>query len=104
MLMMKPLTGRPEPAPRSADARWDAVVGRDPRFDGTSVFAVPTTGVYCRPSCAARRPRRENVAFYDGPEAAEAAGFRACRRCRPREEGAGRIAVVRRACALIEED
>lgn len=63
--------------------RWTAVINRDAGLDGRFVFAVRTTGVYCRPSCAARRPRRENVSFYDIPAAAERDGFRACRRCRP---------------------
>src|SRR5262245_4154844 len=105
MLMMKP-QGRPEGAPLATEAeRWRAVVERDPRLDGTFVFAVRTTGVYCRPSCAARRPRRENVAFFGGPDAAERAGFRACRRCRPREDQAARRTdLVRRACALLAAD
>lgn len=69
----------------SAEERyWEAVVGRNPRLDGEFFFAVSTTGVYCRPSCAARRPRRENVEFFRTPEAAEKAGYRACLRCRPR--------------------
>jgi AraC family transcriptional regulator of adaptative response/methylated-DNA-[protein]-cysteine methyltransferase len=68
----------------SGDKRWDAVVARDAARDGEFVFAVATTGVYCRPSCPARRPRRENVTFYSRPEQAEKAGFRACLRCRPR--------------------
>jgi AraC family transcriptional regulator of adaptative response/methylated-DNA-[protein]-cysteine methyltransferase len=68
----------------SNDQRWSAVVGRDPVHDGEFVFAVATTGVYCRPSCPARRPRRENVTFFARPEQAEKAGFRACLRCRPR--------------------
>jgi AraC family transcriptional regulator of adaptative response/methylated-DNA-[protein]-cysteine methyltransferase len=66
------------------DRRWDAVVARESGEDGKFVFAVSTTGVYCRPSCPARRPRRENVAFFARPEQAEKAGFRACLRCRPR--------------------
>src|SRR5258708_19608042 len=68
----------------SDDHCWDAVVARDPARDGEFVFAVSTTGVYCRPSCPARRPRRKNVTFYSRPEQAETAGFRACLRCRPR--------------------
>src|ERR1700747_975151 len=68
----------------TADPRWDAVIARDAKQDGQFVFAVSTTGVYCRPSCAARRPRRENVQFFSRPEAAEQAGFRACLRCRPK--------------------
>lgn len=67
------------------DTAWRAVQARDRGSDGRFVFAVATTGIYCRPSCPARRPRRENVRFFAGPEAAEAAGFRACLRCRPRE-------------------
>src|SRR5262245_23854091 len=66
------------------DPRWTAVVARDSARDGEFVFAVSSTGVYCRPSCAARRPRRENVEFFAAPEAAERAGYRACLRCRPK--------------------
>ena len=66
------------------DSRWKVVVERDSRHDGKFVFAVASTGVYCRPSCAARRPRRENVTFFTRPEQAEKAGFRACLRCRPK--------------------
>ncbi len=68
----------------SQEARWSAVLDRDSRHDGEFVFAVSSTGVYCRPSCPARRPRRENVRFYARPEQAEKAGYRACLRCRPR--------------------
>lgn len=65
------------------DARWTAVVTRDRRADGTFFYAVETTGVYCQPSCAARTPRRENVSFHQTAAAAERAGFRACKRCKP---------------------
>jgi AraC family transcriptional regulator of adaptative response/methylated-DNA-[protein]-cysteine methyltransferase len=65
------------------EAAWAAVLARDEDYDGRFVYAVATTGVYCRPTCPSRRPRRENVAFYAAPGEAEAAGFRACRRCRP---------------------
>ncbi|MFA9462425.1 bifunctional DNA-binding transcriptional regulator/O6-methylguanine-DNA methyltransferase Ada [Thiohalorhabdus methylotrophus] len=68
-----------------SDPRWQAVRDRDPQADGTFVYAVRTTGVYCRPSCGARRARPENVVFHDGPREAERAGFRPCRRCRPDE-------------------
>jgi len=64
-------------------ARWAAVTARDKAADGTFVYSVRTTGVYCRPSCPSRLARRENVAFHAGPAEAEAAGFRACRRCHP---------------------
>src|SRR5271167_994587 len=62
---------------------WQAVVARDARFESSFVYAVRSTGVYCRPTCASRRPSRNQVAFYSSPEAAEGAGFRPCRRCRP---------------------
>src|ERR1700733_12686554 len=65
------------------DQRWNAVQQRHKEADGVFYYAVRTTGVYCRPSCAARMPRRENVRFFAEPAAAEKAGFRACKRCRP---------------------
>lgn len=70
-------------APVEPEAAWAAVAARDRSRDGRFVFAVETTGVYCRPSCPARRPKRENVRFFATPAEAEAAGFRACLRCRP---------------------
>jgi AraC family transcriptional regulator, regulatory protein of adaptative response / methylated-DNA-[protein]-cysteine methyltransferase len=86
------------------DQRWSAVVARDAARDGEFVFAVSTTGVYCRPSCAARRPRRENVQFFAMPEAAERAGFRACLRCRPKALSGSREAdAVRAICRFIEQ-
>ena len=72
---------------------WDAVMRRDRGMDGQFVGAVLTTGIYCKPSCAARHPRRENMIFLPDPAAAKAAGFRACLRCRPDEVGRDRIAV-----------
>lgn len=81
---------------------WDAVLGRDARRDGQFVYAVATTGVYCRPSCPSRRPRRESVRFFLAPEEAERAGFRACRRCRPRDGAAPEARLVERACAYLE--
>jgi AraC family transcriptional regulator, regulatory protein of adaptative response / methylated-DNA-[protein]-cysteine methyltransferase len=66
------------------DARWEAVQRRDRKADGAFVFAVTTSGVYCRPDCSGR-PLRRNVRFYDSRQAAQAAGFRACKRCRPDE-------------------
>jgi AraC family transcriptional regulator, regulatory protein of adaptative response / methylated-DNA-[protein]-cysteine methyltransferase len=67
------------------DDRWQAVQRRDAAADGTFYYSVRTTGVYCRPSCASRPARRENVAFHATCAAAEAAGFRPCKRCRPNE-------------------
>lgn len=83
---------------------WQAVLDRDSRADGVFVFAVRSTGVYCNPSCPARHPRREQVIFFPQPEAAEQAGFRACRRCRPQETTVYELQVemVQRACRYIE--
>ena len=84
---------------------WQAVLDRDPRFDGRVFFAVRSTGIYCRPSCPARRPRREQVVFFRIPEAAERAGFRSCRRCRPRTAAMSdpQVEMVRRACLYIQD-
>ncbi|MDE3156386.1 MAG: bifunctional DNA-binding transcriptional regulator/O6-methylguanine-DNA methyltransferase Ada [Acidobacteriota bacterium] len=83
--------------------RWQAVLARDARADGTFVYAVRSTGIYCRPTCASRRPRQDQVAFFDDGRAAERAGFRACRRCRPMEQAAGDpwMARVQQACDLL---
>lgn len=90
--------------PAGADAWWEAVTRRDASADGEFFYAVRTTGVYCRPSCPARRPRRENVTFYRAALEAERAGYRPCRRCRPRERTleSHRAALVASACRLIE--
>ncbi len=91
---------------RNDDPRWNAVVARDAGQDGEFVFAVSSTGVYCRPSCPARRPRRENVTFYARPEQAENAGFRACLRCRPRSfSGSGhpQSDSAKQICRYIEQ-
>jgi AraC family transcriptional regulator of adaptative response/methylated-DNA-[protein]-cysteine methyltransferase len=87
------------------DARWDAVRRRDRAADGAFYYSVRTTGVYCRPWCAARLARRDNVAFHLTCEDAECAGFRPCKRCRPNEAGLAerQAAAVAKACALIEE-
>ena len=83
--------------------RWDAVTHRDAQADGAFFYAVATTGVFCRPSCASRMPRRENVAFYATADEARAAGFRPCKRCRP--DGLPReLAIVERACAALDAD
>ena len=70
-------------APAGDAARWAPLRARDKAADGTFVYSVKTTGVYCRPSCPARPARPENVAFHDGPAAAERAGFRPCKRYKP---------------------
>src|ERR1700752_5536757 len=81
---------------------WQAVQRRDRGYNGRFWFSVKTTGVYCLPSCAARPPLRKNVAFHASPEAAEAAGFRPCKRCKPRawHVEAGLRTPVAKACAL----
>jgi AraC family transcriptional regulator of adaptative response/methylated-DNA-[protein]-cysteine methyltransferase len=88
----------------SDEARWAAVVRRDQNADGTFYYSVRTTGVYCRPSCGARLPRRENVHFHSSRADAFPAGFRACRRCRPDQPAlaAQRAAAVAKTCRLIE--
>jgi len=85
------------------DRRWQAVLARDARSDGRFVYGVQSTGVYCRPSCPSRRPKRESVHFFAGPDSAEVAGFRECRRCRPRAGAPPAPAVdhVRKATAFI---
>ncbi|MCA1560790.1 MAG: bifunctional DNA-binding transcriptional regulator/O6-methylguanine-DNA methyltransferase Ada [Acidobacteria bacterium] len=82
---------------------WGAVVRRDTQADGTFVYAVRSTGIYCRPSCPSRRPRASVVAFYPGAAAAEQAGFRPCRRCHPRGPAPPdpRVEKVRRVCAYL---
>src|SRR5664279_5770207 len=65
--------------------KWQQVMARDARQDGSFVFAVRTTGIYCRPSCPSRRPRRDSVEFFTNPNDAERAGYRACLRCKPTE-------------------
>jgi len=86
------------------DPRWAAVVARDAQADETFLYAVRTTGVYCRPSCPSRRAHPENVTFYSSCDAAEQAGFRPCKRCRPRGPSLAdrRSATVARICEFIQ--
>jgi AraC family transcriptional regulator of adaptative response/methylated-DNA-[protein]-cysteine methyltransferase len=86
------------------DPRWAAVVARDGSADGTFYYSVETTGVYCRPSCAARRANPRNVRFHRSPADAERAGFRPCRRCKPDEPPLSKLhaAKVAEACRAIE--
>lgn len=87
-----------------ADTRWTAVITRDAAADGCFVYAVRTTGIYCRPSCSARTPKAQNVVFYATGAEAEAAGFRPCRRCRPNEPSRAeqQAQIVTQACRMIE--
>ena len=91
-------------APTGDDARWAQLVGREREADGSFYYSVETTGVYCRPSCGSRLPRRENVRFHETCADAERAGFRACKRCRPDQPGLAeqRAEAVARACRIIE--
>jgi AraC family transcriptional regulator of adaptative response/methylated-DNA-[protein]-cysteine methyltransferase len=87
------------------ERRWDAVARRDAGVDGTFVFGVLTTGVYCRPSCPSRRPLRKNVRFYSTGEAARRDGLRACRRCKPDEAAAaGAPAWIAELCGYIRRE
>lgn len=90
--------------PLTDEPRWQAVVERDASADGTFVYGVLTTGVFCRPSCPSRRANREHVVFHDTVEQAMAAGLRPCRRCEPLTGGvAGRRAgIVAEACAVLD--
>lgn len=90
----KPQPHRTNQAQLDDDARWHAVLARDRAFDGAFVTAVLTTGIYCRPSCPARHPKRENVRFYPGPADAERAGYRACLRCKPKEATDAQTAMI----------
>lgn len=87
------------------EQRWQAVVGRNAHADGAFVYAVRTTGVYCRPSCPSRAAKRENVEFFETNEQAAQAGYRACKRCRPEalSQEKRRRALVVQACRAIEQ-
>src|ERR1700721_234692 len=108
--------GQPKPPTQSAsksastqsaavdEGRWNAVSARDAARDGEFVFAVSSTGVYCRPSCPARRPRRGNVQFFSGPEQAERGGYRACLRCKPKSfSGNAESNGAKAICRFIEQ-
>jgi AraC family transcriptional regulator of adaptative response/methylated-DNA-[protein]-cysteine methyltransferase len=87
------------------DQLWQAVLARDARYDGQFVSAVSSTHIYCRPSCPSRRPHRERVSFYSFPEAAEQAGYRACRRCLPKRARImdPQIQLVQRVCRYLDD-
>jgi AraC family transcriptional regulator of adaptative response/methylated-DNA-[protein]-cysteine methyltransferase len=95
-----PMTARLQ----TSEAWWNAVRDRDRGADGKFVYAVRSTGIYCRPSCPSKKPQRQQVEFYSLPEAAEQKGFRACRRCKPRAVRLRdpRTAAVARVCRAIE--
>ena len=96
---------QPESATFDDDAaRWQAVLNRDERADGVFVYGVCSTRIYCRAACPSRRPRRENARFFETPEDAQRAGFRACKRCRPAHFASEPVARVRQACRIIERN
>ncbi len=84
---------------------WQAVQTRDAGADGLFFYAVRSTGIYCRPTCPSRRPRRDQVLFFQQPDAAEQAGFRPCLRCTPRDQAthAPQVELIQRACDYIAE-
>ena len=85
---------------------WRIIQSRDPRYFSAFVFAVRSTGVFCRPTCPSRRAGRSRVLFFSNSKEAKAAGFRACLRCRPEEDGkdSRQEQIVKRACSYIEEN
>jgi AraC family transcriptional regulator of adaptative response/methylated-DNA-[protein]-cysteine methyltransferase len=87
------------------ESRWAAVIRRDLRANGAFFYAVRTTGIYCRPGCASRKPKRGNVEFFDSCKAAERAGYRPCKRCKPDTESPRRrqATIIAHACRRIEE-
>jgi len=103
----RPARGRdrqdPPATPSALDPRWQPLAARDTRADGTFVYGVTSTGVYCRPSCPSRRPRADRVRFFDSTDAARHAGFRGCRRCRPDQLGTAQpgVEAVRRVAAFL---
>jgi len=86
----------------STDPRWIAIENRDASADGTFVFGVRTTRIFCRPSCAARHAKPENVTFFAGCEAARTAGYRACKRCHPESSALDDVEWAKQVCALID--
>ena len=87
----------------SASRKWSLVMARDARADGRFVYAVKTTGVFCRPSCPSRRPQRQNVQFFDSPTQAQQAGYRACLRCSPVGKNP-QMQKIEAACRYIDEN
>ena len=91
--------------PKHAHPYWHAVVRRDASLDGAFVYAVRSTGIYCRPSCPARNPKRENVTFFSLPELAQRQGYRACKRCQPDEvEASSQVKLVHEICRYLENN
>jgi AraC family transcriptional regulator of adaptative response/methylated-DNA-[protein]-cysteine methyltransferase len=87
----------------SRKQKWESVLARDAKADGEFVYAVKSTGIFCRPSCPSRRPRRELVEFFESPREAERAGYRACRRCTPLQQSS-QLKKVEAACRFMDEN
>jgi AraC family transcriptional regulator of adaptative response/methylated-DNA-[protein]-cysteine methyltransferase len=100
MNTQQPITPSAQIPPQMADRYWRATLHRDTQADGSFVFAVRSTNVYCRPSCPARRPLRHNTLFFRTPQDAELEGFRACQRCRPKQQDSAAV-LVRQAAAML---
>ena len=94
---------RTQEAPVNEAVAWESVLHRDPSADDRFLYGVTTTGIYCRPSCPSRRPKRGNVSFFSSAEAAERAGFRACQRCTPNRSRESRDQAVDRAREYIDQ-
>src|SRR3954469_4484414 len=93
-----------KPQTREENSAWQAVLERDRRYDGMFVYAVRSTGIYCRPSCPSRRPRAEQVEFFEAPKSAEGAGYRSCKRCRPTENGGSKLPdMITRVCRMLDD-
>ncbi len=88
------------------EAQWQAVLEKNSAFDGQFVYAVSSTGIYCRPSCASRRPRRDRVSFFQQPALAEQSGFRACLRCKPNAVSGSdpQMEMAQEVCRIIEQN
>ena len=92
--------------PDEHETQWQAVLEKNSAFDGEFVYAVSSTGIYCRPSCASRRPRRDRVSFFKLPALAEQSGFRACLRCKPNTAASedSQLQMAQEVCRIIEEN
>ncbi len=97
-------SAQPLPGRLDEEVLWQAVLHRDRASNGKFVYAVRSTRIYCRPSCPSRRPNRSQVVFFESGEAAQRAGFRACRRCRPDSANAvdPQAEIIQRACQLLD--
>lgn len=103
MMVDTAVTSQDSVTPDTFHGRWRAVLARDRSEDGRFVYAVTSTGVFCRPSCPSRRPHRDRVRFFDSPPEAVAAGFRPCRRCRPERAADVWVARIAGVCRLIAQ-